>query len=89
MANRIATCDAINPAPPVMRTFFASYGSLACWVSAVIFPAVSPSPFAFPAAGGRAVNIYIFAIGAREGVAQRVAVIDRFEIDPRSPVTDD
>ena len=60
LANRIATCDAINPAPPVMRTFFASYGSLACWVSAVIFRAVSPSPFAFPGVGG-AQSIYIFS----------------------------
>ena len=60
LANRIATCDAINPAPPVMRTFFASYGSLAGWVSAVIFRAVSPSPFAFPGVGG-AQSIYIFS----------------------------
>ena len=60
LANRIATCDAINPAPPVMRTFFASYGSLACWDSAVIFRAVSPSPFAFPGVGG-AQSIYIFS----------------------------
>ena len=54
------------------------------------FPSGAAQSLCFSRRGGaRSQYIYIFAIGALEGVAQRVAVIDRFEIDPRSPVTDD
>lgn len=44
------------------------------------FPSGVAQTLCFSRRGGRAVNIYIFAIGALEGVAQRV--IDRFQIDP-------